>query len=391
MPLRASTPPDLTIQITEDPNLKPGLLMWVVTVPPSLGVTLPDPESLRSNIGTDAATFARRLMDRIPALKPRQIYENVLGLGREIADQIPSGVMETYLRVETALAADGRVPTVMIQTREPYVPWELAVVEWPPQKGRSPILGARAAVGRWILPERGKGPSFPPPAEVRVRSMAVVSGDYRRAGWARLPEARKEAKELASEFKAKPVDAAEGPVDALLKGKPSAQVLHFAIHGKFSPDSFEQGMILVDGQIEPDTVRGTVLHGTPFVFLNACQLGAADQVLGDYAGMAHSFLLSGASAVIAPLWNVRDTLAREISLEFYRTVYGSAARRRAHLGRRGPSPCPRPIHRAIAERDVPRVSALRRSEAAAHPLAQAGGVPCLPSMQLAETGISATT
>jgi CHAT domain-containing protein len=154
--------------------------------------------------------------------------------------------------------------------------------------------------------------------------MAVVSGDYRRAGWARLPEARKEAKELASEFKATPVDAAEGPVDALLKGKPRAQVLHFAIHGKFSPESFEQGMILVDGQIEADTVRGTVLHGTPFVFLNACQLGAADQVLGDYAGMAHSFLLSGASAVVAPLWNVRDTLAREISLEFYRTVYGSA-------------------------------------------------------------------
>ena len=34
----------------------------------------------------------------------------------------------------------------------------------------------------------------------------------------------------------------------------------------------------------------------------------------------------GASAVIAPLWNVRDTIAREISLEFYRTVYGSAER-----------------------------------------------------------------
>lgn len=316
--------PDLTIQITEDPNLKPGLLMWVVTVPPSLGIALPDPESLRSNIGTDGATFAQRMMDRIPALKPRQIYENVLGLGREVAGSIPSGVIETYLAVESALADAGRVPTVLIQTREPYVPWELAVVEWPPQKGRSPILGARAAVGRWILPERGKGPSFPPPAEIKVRSMAVVSGDYRRAGWARLPEARKEAKELAAEFKAKPVDAAEGPVDALLKGKPRAQVLHFAIHGKFSPESFEQGMILVDGQIESDTVMGTVLHGTPFVFLNACQLGAADQVLGDYAGMAHSFLLSGASAVIAPLWNVRDTLAREISLEFYRTVYGSA-------------------------------------------------------------------
>jgi CHAT domain-containing protein len=49
-------------------------------------------------------------------------------------------------------------------------------------------------------------------------------------------------------------------------------------------------------------------------------------VLGDYAGLAHAFLMKGASAVIAPLWNVRDTIARQISLEFYRTVYGSAER-----------------------------------------------------------------
>ena len=127
-----------------------------------------------------------------------------------------------------------------------------------------------------------------------------------------LPEALKEADELAKEFKAKRVEAATGPVLALLEGDPRAQALHFAIHGKFSPESIEQGMILVDGQIDSDTVIGSVLHGTPFVFLNACQLGAADDLLGDYAGMAQSFLASGASAVIAPLWNVRDTIARKI-------------------------------------------------------------------------------
>lgn len=317
-------PPDLTVQITDDPNRAPGFLLWVVTVPPDLGIELPDPETLRSNIGDDPAEFARRMMDGVPTATPRQIYEKVMGLGQRIRDQVPAAVIDTYLKVEAALAEAGRIPTVLIQTREPYIPWELAVVEWPPKEGRSPILGARAAVGRWILPQGPSGPSLPPPTAVKVRSMAVVSGDYRRAGWARLPQAQKEAKELESEFKAKRIDAAEGPVLDLLKGKPRAQALHFAIHGKFSPESQEQGMILVDGNIEPDTVRGTVLHGTPFVFLNACQLGAADRLLGDYAGMAQSFLVSGASAVIAPLWNVRDTLAREISLDFYRTVYGSA-------------------------------------------------------------------
>ena len=84
---------------------------------------------------------------------------------------------------------------------------------------------------------------------MEVRSIAVVSGDYRREGWANLPEALKEADELAKEFKAKRVEAAKGPVLALLEGDPRAQALHFAIHGKFSPESIEQGMILVDGHI----------------------------------------------------------------------------------------------------------------------------------------------
>jgi hypothetical protein len=318
-------PPDLTIQIADDPNRRAGLLMWVVTVPPSFNVPLPKPEDLRSDIGNDAETFARQVMEGVPTTSPLKLYEKVMGLGSAIADKIPEGVLETYRNVEAALAAKGRVPTVMIHTREPYIPWELAVIDKSPAPGRSPFLGARAAVGRWILPERGKGPAYPPPPQVKIRSMVVVSGDYRgRLGWAGLPEARREAKDLAKEFKARPIDAAERPVLDLLKNKPRAQALHFAIHGKFSPESAEQGMILVDGQIEPDIVRGSVLTDTPFVFLNACQLGAADQMLGDYAGMAQSFLLGGASAVIAPLWNVRDRLARQISLDFYRTVYGSA-------------------------------------------------------------------
>jgi len=326
LPLSPGTQaPDLTILITEDPNRGPGFLWWTLTVAPDLGVELPDAVELRSDLGEAAGDFARRIMEEIPRTAARQVHRKVLGIGQRIAKKIPREVIDTYRRVEDALAAKDRAPTVLIVTQEAYVPWELAVVESPRRGDRSQILGARAAVGRWILPDQqGGSPRLPPPAAVEVRSIAVVSGDYRREGWANLPEALKEADELAKEFKAKRVEAATGPVLALLEGDPRAQALHFAIHGKFSPESIEQGMILVDGQIDSDTVIGSVLHGTPFVFLNACQLGAADELLGDYAGMAQSFLASGASAVIAPLWNVRDTIARKISLEFYRTVYGSA-------------------------------------------------------------------
>jgi CHAT domain-containing protein len=60
----------------------------------------------------------------------------------------------------------------------------------------------------------------------------------------------------------------------------------------------------------------------PFVFLNACQVGSAKEVLGDYGGMAWSFLAAGAAGVVAPLWNVNDHVASWVAKRFYEDVYG---------------------------------------------------------------------
>jgi CHAT domain-containing protein len=57
-----------------------------------------------------------------------------------------------------------------------------------------------------------------------------------------------------------------------------------------------------------------------FVFLNACQVGAGQQVLGDYAGLAAAFLSAGASGVVAALWNVHDAVARDVAEQFYRAL-----------------------------------------------------------------------
>ena len=44
------------------------------------------------------------------------------------------------------------------------------------------------------------------------------------------------------------------------------------------------------------------------------------KVLGDYAGMASAFLKAGAVGVVAPLWSVKDTIAREIATAFYQAL-----------------------------------------------------------------------
>jgi hypothetical protein len=205
---------------------------------------------------------------------------------------------------------------VFLLSEEPYVPWELAIVEPPIDPEAPPFLGAQVQAGRWVLGNRR--PKLPPPAEVSVTSMAVISGEYTLPGWSRLAEAEAEAASLHELYAAIPVDAMATDVLACLGGTPPAELLHFAMHGIYDPNSTLNGLVLADGQtIDPLQVRG-VMHAAPrFVFLNACQVGSAQRILGDYAGLAEAFLFSGAAGVIAPLWSIKDTIAREIALRFY--------------------------------------------------------------------------
>src|SRR3954464_2656382 len=61
------------------------------------------------------------------------------------------------------------------------------------------------------------------------------------------------------------------------------------------------------------------------VFLNACQVGAGQQTLGDYAGLAESFVCAGAAAVVAPLWSIDDAVASALAERFYSEAFTGEA------------------------------------------------------------------
>lgn len=313
--------PDLTIRIERAESQASGRLLLQLLAA-DLSIDLPD-APLVIDIGTSPERFLRTVVTAMTAAEGRTgIYQTLMGIGLTISDQLPEPFWQVFQAVGARVR--GRAPMVLILSAEPYVPWELAVVDPPLDPGSPPFLCAQANVGRWVLGQRR--PKLPPPASLSVGEMAVVSGVYDRPGWARLVEAEAEADDLAGIYRATRVEARIRLVLDLLAGRPTADVIHFAVHGSYDPGGGEDGLILVDGlALDPLTVRGVRPHGAPFVFLNACQVGSGSEVLGDYAGMAEAFLFAGASGVVAPLWSIDDRTSRQLAVGFYERAFAGGS------------------------------------------------------------------
>jgi hypothetical protein len=314
-------PPDLTVRIERAESQASGrLLVQLLAADPTIDT--PDAPVL-IDIGGDPAADLRRIINEMTEVegKPTQ-YVALRGIGLTIADQLPIEFWNVL--AEVAARVRGRAPTVLFLSAEPYVPWELAVIDPPLDPDLPPFLAAQATVGRWLLGQRR--PPLPPPMSVPVGGFAAVSGVYQLPGWQRLVDAEAEAADLVRVHAAIPVDATTVGILDLLRGRPEADVIHFAVHGTYEAELAMDGLILVDGSaLDALAVRGTPLHGHPFVFLNACQVGRGNQLLGDHSGLAAAFLFAGAAGVIAPLWSIDDRIARDIAIRFYeRALRGEA-------------------------------------------------------------------
>ncbi|AXG12812.1 TCAD7 domain-containing protein [Intrasporangium calvum] len=303
---------------------------------------------ITTDLGNESAReFAVQLMNQLPAQAGSAfLRKTITGIGRAVTGAVPAEFWELFAQVWQRAKAEGEVPSILIVTNEPYVPWELAWVgedivdpaDLPPEEPGESVgmpLGCLCRVGRWVppitrTPRGGDRPATPPPTRASAASMAVVIGDYASDTNLRpLPEAIEEGKAIALAYGALPLKATEEDFDRLLSnelvrnGAPfGPTAVHVAAHGEVSPTLQQYtGIILSASQrrLDPFIVQGSSLtrETKPFIFLNACQVGTAGSVLSDYGGMAGAFVAEGCSGYVAPLWNVNDLVARQFAEEFY--------------------------------------------------------------------------
>lgn len=323
---------DLTVVIWHGDDLARSTLRWTARSP-RFDVELPA-EAPKSDIGDAPAQFARAIVDYCStATNPVALMDYLIGRGRTIAKNIPPEIRKALQ--DAARICEGRPPRILIVSSDPYVPWELAVLEegaFGRDRNTSPFLGGRAALGRWPL--SGDRPPPRPPGSMNVADRAVIAGVYNQVpNWPRLKDAEAEAAEFEKRWaSAQRVDATYTAVREALRSKPPVDLLHFALHGQLA-DSAQNGLVLIGsnekGQPIPEFMQPSQVSAagfddrTPFIFLNACQLGGGASVLGDYAGMAAALLEIGASSVVAPLWSINDKVAHKAAGDFYERALDS--------------------------------------------------------------------
>ena len=339
--------PDLTIEISKpDRNVSSGRYVCTLYSPHSLAAPR---GPFQMELGQDAKTFARAIVEEVRLFKGSELLDNTLeGIGRLVAQRLPGPMFDALREVAAKIAP--KTPAVLIVSAEPYVPWELAWVEPPLDHARPCYLGAQVLVGRWLREsdyETVPGatglaprPAIHPIASLAVRNLAVMAAWYKaQSGLCRLPKAEAEAKAIAGGWGGLALSATAQSVRQLLQRSldiGSIEAVHFAGHGDFDPGRPDSSaLFLEDGTPLRSTVFRTAKYGgeqQPLMFLNACMLGIGGEVLGDMAGFPGSSLRGGFGGVLGALWEVDDTVAHDIALEFWKRALPPAPQRGEPIG-----------------------------------------------------------
>lgn len=247
-----------------------------------------------------------------------QLIAELRGAGLAFFDAAPQIFRDVFWAL---IDANAPLKSIAIVTAEPYFPWELMiprrVVKGIPTERDNP-LGVDFSIGRWTDPA-----VIAPVWKIKLSDSYVIAPDYKGAG--DLKSAAEEARMVLDYFKGTKITPASfTQIRTTLLGE-ARSLIHFICHG----ESEAVGQTLrLEGT---DKLTSTALIGIkglgdiirskqPVVFLNACQVGRTNPALIGVGGFAPAFIQLGASAVIAPLWNVSDDVAHEIAEEFYQSV-----------------------------------------------------------------------
>jgi hypothetical protein len=325
----ASIPPDLLVRIQEKSF---GKYQWSFVSPHKNLQQIPL-DKCASELKQGAESFVKSNFEPLAKVKLNSLtMARLKGTCKEIYDVTPPAFKDVYRDLYHESLKDPRIKldTIQFVTDEPYVPWEIMLVDDAPE-AEGELLSVRHSVGRWLASE-----SFQIRPNIPLQDIAIFASDYNTVDTVetKLKWAEQEAQDLVAycEKRKKPKATRckllrDDVMEFLKTGK--AQVLHFSCHGRMNQQNPYASVLVLEDDADnfvPMVLKDPAIQKRgmgrehPLVFLNACQVGGTGAELSFVAGWPQAFLSMGAAAVVAPLWSVGDESARTVAEEFYKVV-----------------------------------------------------------------------
>lgn len=300
--------PHLTVQIHRLDRSNPKRLYWMLQVPVDCE-GLPSRLSGEIDLGSDPAAFFQSVAHAAREMPSGEHYTWFIGLGQLLYQRTPPAFRETFRALRQQYGPGFPIQFI---TDDPHIPWELMAPSDVPGAG---LLCVEHPVARWLLDYQTSLTARLPQGD-----LLTIAPDYQyHPHLAPLPEAQEESRQLSKRFGAVRVPGSRKRVMEILKGGYVRPVglLHFAGHGKYSGDAVTPSYIyLEDGPLHTLEVRNPLVtlgrKSRPLVLFNACEVGAATEMLGGMGGWAEAFVSERFAGFLAPLWPVQDGHARNV-------------------------------------------------------------------------------
>lgn len=342
MPASGERPVDLTVSIRQSDDRAD--LLWVMEAP-ALGVS---GRRIGKSANLSADNWVRKYLgefirqaDRAAPAPGELHWQDIpafFGVLINLRDAAPGEFWSVYSEALKAHSEEGKPAetfTILFQTEDPHLPWELMPVSRETDEDGNPpqLLGSAHRIGRWLL---GLEDGSPRP-ELNLQGMAVVVPDYEKT----LPGTQA-MKEFAKRWHGRPVGVREDDTfdsrifyEFMSTGRPTngAGILHYAGHGDCCKDLGKLvWLVLSDDQEDvydynaansPLSNRFSARDRDVLIFFNACTTGQAVETgLGSVASWSRAMLCRGYDSFIGPLWYVDDIYARTVAELFYTLSIG---------------------------------------------------------------------
>jgi len=256
-------------------------------------------------------------MNKYANTKPTTIEDKNLAekriadIGNDLWNElIPYQLKQEYWRFKS------RVKSMMINSDEPWIPWEMIKPYRDNDDGEQendPFWCQQFAVSRWLSAGATLG-------EFDINRTRPIAPRQEN-----LPSLEEEIAFLEQLSTLNPnitsLAAFSTPTQVLdsLKNE-DLSIMHFACHGLFDSTSPNNSAIkLSDGSLYPSDIR--VRFGgkrqRPLIFINACHGGRAEFSFTGLGGWAERLVNAGAGAFIGAMWEVSDNLSLQFAKSFY--------------------------------------------------------------------------